>query len=129
MRVLLDTHTFLWAMHSPKKLRASARRIIESEADAVFVSAVSAAEIAIKQSLGKLELPEPAEDWVQAACQRAGFQELPLSMKAALSMRSLPWIHKDPFDRLLIGQAVSEKLTVVTQDRVFSSYGIDVVEV
>ncbi|MBI4706051.1 MAG: type II toxin-antitoxin system VapC family toxin [Deltaproteobacteria bacterium] len=125
MRLLLDTHVLLWALLDPGHLRPEAARAIEAADNEVLVSAVSAWEIAIKQSLGKLVLPGPAERWLPAACSATGLAWLPVDENAALRVRGLAWHHRDPFDRLLVAQAGRE-LTVVTRDPKFAPYGVDV---
>lgn len=126
MRLLLDTHVLLWAATSPDKLDADARAAIEDGSSDVFVSAVTAWEIAIKQSLSKLELARPAELWLPEVIERSGFQSVAVDQAAALRVRALPWHHRDPFDRLLVAQALEEGFTVVTRDAVFSAYGVAV---
>ena len=126
MRLLLDTHVLLWAATSPERLTADARAAIEDGSSDVFVSAVTAWEIAIKQSLGKLELARPAELWLPEVIQRSGFQSMAVDQAAALRVRALPWHHRDPFDRLLVAQALEEGFTVVTRDTLFSAYGVAV---
>ncbi len=123
MRLLLDTHAFLWSASSPDQLSAAARSAIEDGANEVLVSPVSGWEIAIKQSLGKLVLPSPAESWVVEVVRRLSFDVTAVELGAALRVRSLPWHHRDPFDRLLIAQALEESLTIVTCDEVFGRYG------
>ena len=126
MKLLLDTHVLLWAATSPDRLRDDARAAIEDGSSDVFVSAVTAWEIAIKQSLAKLELARPAELWLPEVIQRSGFQSVAVDQAAALRVRALPWHHRDPFDRLLIAQALEEGLTIVTRDAQFSAYGVAV---
>jgi len=86
-----------------------------------MASAVSAMEIAIKQSLGKIELPGPAETWLEPAVREAGFDLRPLEFADALRLRALPWHHRDPFDRLLVAQAM-DGLTLCTQDEQLAAY-------
>ncbi len=123
MRLLLDTHVLLWAATEPERLGAEAREALESGAHQAFVSAVVAWEIAIKQSLGKLELAGPAETWVPEVMRRTGFEPLPVELGAALRARGLPWHHRDPFDRLLVAQALEGSYTLVSHDGVFAAYG------
>lgn len=118
MRVLLDTHLLLWALSAPSKLPASARRLI-SESD-VFVSAASIWEISIKTSLGKLSA-DPQE--VLAALVPAGFLSLPIVGEHAARVLTLPPIHRDPFDRLLVAQALTEPMRLLTNDAVLGGYG------
>lgn len=128
MKLLLDTHVVLWAATDPGKLSAEAKRALEDGLNEVFVSVVTAWEIAIKQSLGKLELPRAAELWLPDVVKKTGFQIAEVSLEAALRVRALPWHHRDPFDRLLIAQAQDAGLTVVTYDDVFKDYGVALVK-
>ena len=95
-------------------------------ANEVLVSTVGAWEIAIKQSLGKLDLPGPAEVWLPEVLRRTGFEIAELGLAAALRVRGLPWHHRDPFDRLLIAQALAEGFTIVTHDQSFAAYGVPI---
>ncbi len=126
MRLLLDTHVLLWSANEPERLSAAARSAITDGDNEIFVSAVSAWEIAVKQSIGKLELAEPAELWLPDVMRRTSFEAMPISLEAALAVRSLAPHHRDPFDRLLIAQAALDGLTIVTRDDVFALYGVAV---
>ncbi len=119
MRLLLDTHVFLWAVADSRKLGAAARRLIE-EADEVSVSAASIWEIAIKSRLGKLA--GDAES-LAAAIDDSGFAELPVTGRHAAAVARLPLHHADPFDRLLVAQALTEPLILVTADKTLARYG------
>ena len=118
MRVLLDTHLLLWALGAPARLPAAARRVIR-DAD-VYVSAASIWEISIKVALGKLRA-DPHE--VLAALEPAGFLRLSISAEHAARVASLPPIHRDPFDRLLVAQALVEPMRLLTDDTVLGGYG------
>lgn len=118
MRLLLDTHIFLWVVTDNSALKTSARRLIET-ADEVYVSAVSIWEIAIKARLGKIEADT---DLLVDELPRAGFRDLPVSVKHAARIASLPPHHADPFDRLLIAQAITEPLRFLTADRILARY-------
>ena len=123
MRVLLDTHLLLWALASPRKLSSKARQRIESSE--VFASAASIWEISIKSALGKLQA-SPAE--VLAGIGPAGFDPLHITAEHAAEVVNLPRLHEDPFDRLLVVQALVEKMTLLTNDDTLAGYG-DFVEV
>ncbi len=125
MRLLLDTHALLWALSEPQRLSTSASAAIRDPDNAVLVSAVSGLEVAIKQSLDKLELPGPAEEWLPMAVAASGFEWLPISPDDALAVRALPWHNRDPFDRLLVAQTRAG-LTLVTHDRVLSRYDVPI---
>ena len=128
MRLLLDTHIVLWSALEPERLSASARAAIEDPENDVLVSAVSAWEIAIKQSLGKLELDRAAEHWLPEVLRKSGFEAIEVSLASALRVRALPWHHRDPFDRLLIAQAFEENLTLVTHDVQLAVYGVPMLD-
>ena len=118
MRLLLDTHIFLWVLAGSPRLRPAARARIEA-ANEVFVSAASIWEVAIKVRLGKLTADADA---VVAAMAESGFSELPVRAVHAARVASLPAHHDDPFDRLLLAQALSEPLQLLTADRVLAQY-------
>ena len=128
MKLLLDTHVLLWAASEPDQLTAAARDGLEDGTNDVFVSVVSAWEIAIKQSLGKLELAKPAEQWLPEVLRRTGFELAEVGLAAALRVRALPWHHRDPFDRLLVAQAAEDGYTVVTRDSALDAYGIPILK-
>jgi PIN domain nuclease of toxin-antitoxin system len=121
VRVLLDTHLLLWALSQPGKLSAVTRKQIEDAE--VFVSAASIWEIAIKFSLGRLTY-QPGQ--ILAAIEPAGFRLLFISGEHAAKVADLPPLHKDPFDRLLIAQAQSEPLLLLTNDEALRGYGAHV---
>lgn len=121
MRLLLDTHALLWALATPAKLPAPTARALRDPANAVLVSAASAWEIAIKVGLGKLSADV---DEVVRTSLEVGFEELAITLAHAARVRSLPPHHRDPFDRMLVAQAVEEGLTVVTRDAVLGRYGV-----
>ena len=118
MRLLLDTHIFLWAVVSSASLKASARQTIAS-ADAVYVSSASIWEIAIKSRLGKIAADPDA---LAASIDASGFIELPVQAKHAAATARLPALHRDPFDRLLIAQAMTEPLRLLTADSTLVPY-------
>jgi PIN domain nuclease of toxin-antitoxin system len=120
-RLLLDTHVFLWWRGEPSRLGSEAREAIANTQE-VFVSAVSAWEAAIKASLGKLELPDSLSSGIKAS----GFEQLSITFAHVESTASLPFHHRDPFDRLLVAQAKLEQMTLVTHDRQLEAYGIDI---
>ena len=118
MRLLLDTHVVLWWRENSSQLGADVRRAV-GRADLVFVSAASAWEVAIKIALGKLRIPEPFED----AVEQSRFTQLPIEFAHAALVATLPAHHADPFDRMLVAQALAEGLTLVTHDRKLEPYG------
>jgi len=120
LNYLLDTHIFLWMLADPNRIKPSARKIIENPAQAVFVSAVSGVEIESKRKLGKISAP----DQLESEIEKRGLQELPFHYKHSPWLSKLPDIHQDPFDRMLIAQALSERMTLITHDRKILSYDI-----
>ena len=126
MKLLLDTHVLIWSATDPDHLPRDVRREIEDGTNDLLVSVVSAWEIAIKQSIGKLDLARPAEEWFPEVVRRTGFKVVEPRMAAALRVRALPWHHKDPFDRFLIAQAIEDGYTIITHDRIFADYGVPV---
>jgi PIN domain nuclease of toxin-antitoxin system len=118
MRLLLDTHIFLWAVSDDKRLTKEARSIIRS-AQGVYVSAASIWEISIKAALGKIDA-DPTE--LIAAIGDAGFVSLPVHVEHAAQVKSLILHHADPFDRMLVAQAVHEPLHLLTADRLLVAY-------
>lgn len=124
MKLLLDTHVLLWSATDPGRIDEETRSAIEDGANDLLVSVVSAWEIAVKQSLGKLDLPKPAERWLPEVLRRTGCEVADPGLAAALRARSLPWHHRDPFDRLLIAQALQNGYTIVTHDDAFAAYGV-----
>jgi PIN domain nuclease of toxin-antitoxin system len=126
MKLLLDTHVLLWAATDPARLAPEARAALEDGSHDVLISIVSAWEIAIKQSLGKLELARPAEQWLPDVLKRTGFEVASLPLSTALCVRGLAWHHRDPFDRLLIAQALDQGYTIVSRDAVFDTYSVPV---
>ena len=126
MTLLLDTHVLLWSATDPDRLAEVARAALEDGNNEVFVSVVTGWELAIKQSIGKLDLARPAEQWLPEVLRKTGFEIAEVGMAAALRVRGLPWHHRDPFDRMLIAQAFEHGFTIVTHDQAFVSYGVPV---
>jgi PIN domain nuclease of toxin-antitoxin system len=124
MRLLLDTHTLLWWLSENASLPASAGKLIANKNNEVLVSAASAWEIATKVRLGKLPIAiELAHDF-SAYLERERFDTLAVSVEHGIRAGLLPGAHKDPFDRMLIAQALAETLAIVSNDVVFDGYGV-----
>lgn len=119
MKALLDTNIMLWAMSDPDRLSAAARREL-ARATEVFVSAASIWEVSIKVGLGKLEVDV---DELVEGLSAAGFEPLPITFEHSRAVRGLPHHHRDPFDRMLIAQAFSEPLRLLTHDQLLRRYG------
>lgn len=125
MRLLLDTHAFVWWIADSGKLSARAYSLIADESHDISVSAASAWEISTKYRLGKLPLAEVAAFDIGGAIASQGFRGLPVSVRDAEHGGRLPGPHRDPFDRMLIAQAVSRGLVLVSRDKVFDKYGVN----
>ena len=123
MRVLLDTHAFLWFIADDERLPTQARTAIAGASEA-FLSLASCWEMAIKVSIGKLTLAAPLERFLPDHLALNGIQLLDIELPHATAVASLPFHHRDPFDRLLAAQAKREQLTVVSADPVFRKYGV-----
>lgn len=121
MRILLDTHVLLWALIAPEKLNKDVRTILEQPQHQIIFSAASIWEIAIKAQLGKPDFTFQPEDILEAALA-TGFVELPISANAAALVHRLPAHHRDPFDRLLVAQAMSEPARLFTADHGLQIY-------
>jgi PIN domain nuclease of toxin-antitoxin system len=122
MRLLLDTHAFLWAITEDPRLGPRSRTLITTEASAVLLSHVSLWEIAIKHALVRGDMPLSAAQAIDWA-EEAGFDLLPIDLPHLLTLEALPLHHRDPFDRLLVAQSLRESLTLLSADRAFEVYG------
>ena len=124
MKVLLDTHTFLWAISDSAKLSPVARRAIASSER--FCSVASVWEVLIKVQIGKLPLPTPAGEHLTARMTANGVRILPIKLEHVLRVESLEMHHRDPFDRLLIAQSIEEGWPIITADPWFSRYPVEI---
>jgi PIN domain nuclease of toxin-antitoxin system len=124
MRVLLDTHVLLWWLLGEQALSASARSAIADEDNETFVSAASAWEISIKYDQGKLSTAAGFATDLERAVARHGFSPMPITLHHGDRAGALPLHHKDPFDRMLIAQALAESLTLISNERLFDRYGV-----
>jgi PIN domain nuclease of toxin-antitoxin system len=122
MNLLLDTHIFLWAAMQPAKLSDPIRQALEDPANALFLSAASVWEMQIKAQIGKLQLSLPVEEFVPIQRGFNNILSLPIFERHIWALDSLPLHHKDPFDRLLMAQAVTEEYQLVTVDPIFARY-------
>ncbi|HXZ39731.1 MAG TPA: type II toxin-antitoxin system VapC family toxin [Terriglobales bacterium] len=124
MRYLLDTGVWLWSVFEPQRLSAKAHDVFADLDQEVFLSAASAWEIAIKSGSGKLRLPEPPTTYVPRRMTEQGVRPLAVSHQHALAVWNLPRHHRDPFDRLLIAQASLENMVLISSDRIFERYSV-----
>ncbi|WP_031500738.1 type II toxin-antitoxin system VapC family toxin [Bryobacter aggregatus] len=126
MKLLLDTCAFLWFVSDSPALSAKVRVAICDEQNEVYLSAVSAWEISRKYAQGQLELPERPEVLIPELRNESGIETLPLTEEDALTAEKLPMLHRDPFDRMLIAQALVQGMVIVTSDRAFAQYPVRV---
>lgn len=126
MRILLDTQVWLWMLAAPERLSPESRTLLVAAETELLFSAVSAWEIAIKHGLGKLQLPESPAKYIPRMMVRTSVAPLPIHHRHALHVASLPEYHRDPFDRLLVAQAQLESVPIISADRHFRHYDVDV---
>lgn len=124
MKLLLDTATFLWTVLGSPQLSQTARAAIADPGNEAYLSAVSASEIAIKHALGRLSLPRSPDQYVPRVRKAHRIDALPFSEEAALGLVRLPALHRDPFDRMLVSQAIAEGMTLVTPDPLIVQYAV-----
>lgn len=121
---LIDTHALLWISTDDSRLTDAVRKVILSETNVLWVSTATVWELAIKKSLEKLEFSVPLEAYLETQRVALAFKWLPIRTQDALKVEELPWHHRDPFDRLLIAQALGRKMTILSRDRVFHQYSV-----
>lgn len=128
MKLLLDTHVFLWFIGGDRRLPASLREAVRDPENEVFLSVVSVWEAIIKFQLGKLPLPEPPSVYLPAQRERHLVASLPLDEASVARLADLPPLHRDPFDRMLVCQSLSRGLTIATLDDAIRAYPVPVTE-
>jgi PIN domain nuclease of toxin-antitoxin system len=124
LKLLLDTHALLWFLTDDGSLSASAKASIETLGNSVFVSPASYWEIAIKISLGKYRLPEPLSVFMRRELANNEFSILPIAIDHAARVAELPFHHRDPFDRLIVAQALVEEMPIISVDLALDAYGV-----
>lgn len=124
MRILLDTCTFLWIIADAPDLSKRARELFVDPANSIFLSSVSAWEICVKYGLGRLPLPEPPEKFIPRQREKHGIDPLALEEEAAVYLARLPASHRDPFDRMLISQAIVHGMVILTPDELVTQYPV-----
>jgi PIN domain nuclease of toxin-antitoxin system len=127
MKILLDTHIFLWMFLTPKRISANVESLLKDSTNEIFLSSASSWEISIKYSIGKLKLPDAPEIYVPDRIKRANLRRLEITHEHTLAIANLPQIHKDPFDRLLITQANVGNLTLLSADSIFDKYSVKLI--
>lgn len=125
MRILLDTHAFLWWITEDSRLSVGARECISDGKNTLLLSAASGWEIAIKVGLGRIELPRPISGFLGEQLRENRIDVLPIQMSHALRVQELPPLHRDPFDRMLVAQAQLEKLPILTSDAWIPRYDVE----
>jgi|SRR5215213_1682079 len=128
MRLLLDTHIFIWWADQPEKLSPATLSALEDETNELLLSVASVWEMQIKIQLGKLKLSLPLKQLLKNQQEINDLTVLPVTLTHVLALNALPFHHKDPFDRLLIAQSIEEELTVVTIDSQFSGYSVKLLQ-
>jgi PIN domain nuclease of toxin-antitoxin system len=124
VKLLLDTHSFLWFIAGNTRLTPKCRAMIEDDENEKLVSIASVLEIAIKTSIGKLSLDQPFADLIPKQLRQNNFQLHPLTLENATLLANLPFHHRDPFDRMIIAQSLTENLPVLSNDEAFDAYGV-----
>jgi PIN domain nuclease of toxin-antitoxin system len=124
MQFLLDTHTFLWFIQGSSELSSAARLLIDNPANQPLFSVASLWEIAIKISQGKFTLPQPFETFFAEQLEIAGVDLVHITIGDTALITSLPFHHRDPFDRILISQAITRKIAIVSRDSAFDAYAV-----
>lgn len=127
MKALLDTHALLWFLAGSSRLSSEALKVIQEPSNTLFVSPASLWEISIKDSLGKLTLPKPFDQLFPACLDASSILILPILVHHLQVHRQLPFYHHDPFDRLIIAQAISDDLALISCDSQFSAYGVKLI--
>jgi len=128
MRLLLDTHVFLWFISGDKRLKQAVKDTIRNPDNEVYLSVVSLWEAITKNQIGKLPLPNPAETFLPEQREQHLISSLVLDEASISQLAKLPNVHRDPFDRMLICQAIEHALTIVTVDNIFHSYPVTVLD-
>lgn len=124
MRLLLDTHALIWAVDQPDRLGSRARSALEDAANELLISAATIWEIAIKTGLGKLTLSVPYREGMDRAIADLGSTILPITVEYADAQARLPGHHRDPLDRMLVAQAIAERIPLVANEDMFDQYGV-----
>ena len=127
MKILLDTHAFLWWITDDQKLSSRAREVISDAENELFFSAASGWEISIKVQLGRLKLPEEPERFIPEQLRMNFIRSLPIQMRHALFVSTLPNHHRDPFDRMLVAQAQLEEMSILSADLQISRYQVELI--
>jgi len=126
LKILLDTHTFLWAITDDRRLSEPARKAFSAANNDVLLSVASIWEILVKSETGRLPFPRPIGAYLRAQLSKTAITVLPILLSHVLALEQLPSHHRDPFDRIILAQAIAEKLPVVSADAKFRSYPVEI---
>lgn len=126
MRVLLDTQAFLWLLGDDSLLSDRARSVFANPDNEVLLSVASVWEIVVKAQRGKLQFPQPAGPYIRQQIRKTSVDVLPISLAHVLQVEKLPTHHRDPFDRILLAQAVEERIPIMSTDRAFEAYPVEI---
>jgi PIN domain nuclease of toxin-antitoxin system len=126
VRILLDTHCWLWYLLAPQRLNPAATEVLREQQNEVYFSTASAWEIVVKVGTGKLSLPAPPTEYIPSRLAELNHQSLPILQNHVLRIEQLPHHHRDPFDRVLVAQAQEEELQLMTADRVLRAYEVPI---
>jgi PIN domain nuclease of toxin-antitoxin system len=124
VKVLLDSHTLIWAVDNPTRLGAQAAVVLRDKSNELLLSAATIWELSIKFGLGKLSLSSPFAPWCNQAITDLGIAVVPITVEYSAAQSTLPRHHGDPFDRMLVAQALVERVTIVSADDIFERYGL-----
>ncbi len=126
MKLLLDTHTFLWIVGDDARLSPVARNAFRSSQNEVLLSVASIWEIVVKATRGKLPFPKPAAPYLREQIRQTRVEVLPIMLSHVFRLESLPMRHRDPFDRILVAQALGERIPLLSRDRMLGGYGVEI---
>ncbi len=124
MDFLLDTSAFIWSVWEDKKLSTKACDCYSDEKNRIFLSLVSVWEMTIKYQIGKLSFKDSPENWIENFCKERKIEFLPVNLNDVFTLNNLPLIHKDPFDRMLVSQAIANDMTMLTNDNLITQYDV-----
>ena len=125
MRLLIDSHTLIWAVDIPSRLSSTATTLLQNSANQLEISAATIWEISIKAGIGKLNLSQPFRPWIEKAISDLSLRVLPITVEYADAQSHLPYHHGDPFDRMMIAQSLTDALPFVSADSQFDAYGVN----
>ena len=126
MQYLLDTHALLWAAGDPRQLSERVTEIVLDQRNKLYLSAASGWEIALLHRLHRIDIPDNPQRFIPEIMHRLNILPIPIGFPTAIAAAMLPLVHRDPFDRIIIAEAVKQKMTIITKDQVFEEYGVEI---